>query len=53
MQIPHRLAETGRDSRDAIARQIQRLQSRHEREIGESGDIVVGQVDGVLIADET
>jgi hypothetical protein len=37
------------DIRDAVLRQKQRAQARLEREIGELGDVVVGQVDCVVV----
>lgn len=38
------------DALDAIARAQQRLQARALREVGEGGEVVVGEIDGFLVA---
>lgn len=38
------------DALDAIPRAQQRLQARALREVGEGGEVVVGEIDGLLVA---
>lgn len=37
------------DAGDAVAREEEGVQARGEGEVGEGGDVVVGEVDGVLV----
>ena len=37
------------DTADAVAGEEEGLQARGEGEVGEGGDVVVGEVDGVLV----
>lgn len=48
-QVGDRAREGRRDAGDAVAGQQQRLQPRAEGEVGDGGDVIVGEVDGVLV----
>ena len=49
VQVRDGLGQRRLDAGDAVARAEQRLQARAQREVGEVGDVVVGQVDAVLV----
>lgn len=48
-EVRDRLGERGRDARDAVAGEQEGAQARREREVGELGDVIVGEVDGILV----
>lgn len=48
-EIGRRGRERGLDAVDAVAREQEGVQARGEREVGQDGDVVVGEVDGVLV----
>jgi hypothetical protein len=52
LQIRQRLRDIRRDVPYSIPRQQQRRQSWREREVGERGDVVVGEVDCVVRASD-
>ena len=48
-EVGDRLGERGLNARDPIAGEQEGAQARREREVGELGDVVVGEVDGILV----
>ena len=49
MQIADALGQAGGDGADAIPAQVEGLESRPERKVGEGGNVIVSKVYGILI----
>ena len=48
-EIGYRSREGGLDTIDSVAREEEGAQAGRKREVGEDGDVVIGEVDGILI----
>jgi len=48
-EVRYRVRERGLDAGDAVAREEEGVQAWGEGEVGEGGDVVVCEVDGILV----